>query len=213
MNISSKNSQIIPRTINQQKYVKCLQNPKVPILISIGPAGCGKTLLACNEGVSSLKLGTHKKLIITRPAQHVDEEYGFIPGDINNKMDPWMRPLYDSFRYHFSHSQIDRFKESGIIEIAPFAYMRGRTFSNSFIIADEMQNATINQTKMLLTRLGENSKLVVTGDLDQKDIQHSGLEHFLNLYHDNLEFTKSIFLNETDILRHPAVQEIINLYK
>ena len=213
MNISSQSSLIIPRTFNQQKYVQSLQNPKVPILISTGPAGCGKTLLACNEGVSSLKQGDYKKLVITRPAQHVDEEYGFLPGDIDNKMDPWMRPLYDSFNYHFSSSQIDRFKDSGIIEIAPFAYMRGRTFTNSFIIADEMQNATVNQMKMLLTRLGENSKLIITGDLDQKDIEQSGLEHFLSLYTENLIYTESITLDETDILRHPAVQEILNLYK
>ena len=212
MPFSTNITPIVPKTINQQNYVKYLQNNKIPIVIGVGPAGCGKTLLACNEGVSSLQKNYHKKLIITRPTQTVDEEFGFLPGDLNNKMEPWMKPLYDAFNHHFSNSKIETLKYNGIIEISPLAYMRGRTFSNSWIIADEMQNSTINQMKMLLTRLGKNSKLVITGDLCQKDIEHSGLEHFLNLYTDNLEFTKSIHLDERDIFRHPAVIEILDLY-
>ena len=204
---------IKPRTINQQKYVNLLKEGP-PIVLATGPAGCGKTLLACSEGVMQMKEGTYDKIVLTRPVQTVDEEIGYLPGDIDKKLDPWIKPLYDCFLDYYSYQKIDQMKRSGIIEICPLAFMRGRTFDNCWIIADEMQNSTDNQFKMLVTRIGNDSKLVITGDIEQKDISSSGLENFLNnYYHDDLEYTKSIVLDDNDIARNPAVIEMLELYK
>jgi phosphate starvation-inducible PhoH-like protein len=205
-------SAIAPRSPNQSKYLQILQSGP-PIVLATGPAGTGKTLLACHEGASQLKENNFKKLILTRPIQTVDEDIGYLPGDIDKKLDPWIKPLYDCFSNYYSYQKFHQMKTNGTIEICPLAFMRGRTFDNSWIIADEMQNATENQFKMLVTRLGIDSKLIITGDLDQKDISESGLEHFLDiLYHDDLIYSKHISLDDSDISRHAAVAEMISLY-
>ena len=159
----------LPRGENQQKYVNHLSNPNTSIVFGIGPAGCGKTLFACCSAIQSFKSGNITKIILTRPAVSVEEDLGFLPGDILRKMDPWLQPLFDVFLEHYTQSELDTMIERGVIEIAPLGYMRGRTFKNVFILADEMQNSSPMQMKMLLTRIGEGSKMVVTGDLQQSD--------------------------------------------
>lgn len=159
----------VPRGANQQKYVNYLTNPDTSIVFGIGPAGCGKTLFACCSAIHSFKHGNITKIILTRPAVSVEEDLGFLPGDILRKMDPWLQPLFDVFLEHYTQSELDTMIERGVIEIAPLGYMRGRTFKNVFILADEMQNSSPMQMKMLLTRIGEGSKMVVTGDLQQSD--------------------------------------------
>lgn len=159
----------VPRGANQQRYVDYLTNPDTSIVFGIGPAGCGKTLFACCSAIQSFKSGNITKIILTRPAVSVEEDLGFLPGDILRKMDPWLQPLFDVFLEHYTQSELDMMIERGVIEIAPLGYMRGRTFKNVFILADEMQNSSPMQMKMLLTRIGEGSKMVVTGDLHQSD--------------------------------------------
>lgn len=209
-------SHFVPKTSNQEKYMKALKNKSKPIVIAIGPAGTGKTFLSCQEGAYQLIQNERRNMVLTRPAKSVDEEYGYLPGDINKKLAPWLEPIYDSFKKSDTSSELlYKAKLKNKIEIAPFAYMRGRTFDNSWIIADEMQNATHAQTKMLLTRIGENSKLVLTGDLNQCDIQNSGLREFikkLNCYGMS-KYIEIIELDQTDVLRSPAVQEILEIYE
>jgi phosphate starvation-inducible protein PhoH and related proteins len=201
------------KTQNQEKYIKSLRNWKKPVVIATGPAGCGKTFLACQEGAYSLLNNKVSKLIITRPTKSVDEDHGFLPGNIDKKLAPWVQPIYDSLNKYedFNKNSLSKLKSK--IEIAPLGYMRGRTFDNSWIIADEMQNATVNQTKMLLTRIGENSKLIVTGDLGQTDIPYSGLNHFLQKFHlYDSELIDFIQLDSEDVVRHPVVKEILEIY-
>ena len=202
---------VIPRTLNQEKYVEAMYSKK-PIIIALGPAGCGKTLLACQVGLQHLKHNDVDKLVLTRPATSAGEEHGFLPGTLDKKMGPWMQPLMDSFMLR--GNDIEKMKRQNQLEIAPFAYMRGRTFNNSWIIADEMQNATGPQLKMLLTRLGQDSKLIVTGDLQQCDIEDSGLEEFVRIasYKENLEYIDIIHLGNDDIVRHDAVSEVLSIY-
>jgi len=159
-----------PRSNNQKQYVAHLNNDAVPIVFGIGPAGCGKTLFACTTAIDGLKRGYYQKIILTRPIVPVEEEeLGFLPGSLVKKMDPWTRPIMDIFLEYYPQHEIDFMLGSGVIEISPLAYMRGRTFKNSFIVADEMQNSTPNQMLMLTTRIGEGSKMVITGDLKQSD--------------------------------------------
>ena len=173
---------ILPRNKNQEQYVLKLLEPKKDIVFGIGPAGTGKTLLAVMVAVKLFKEGKVDKLIVTRPAVSVDEDLGHLPGTLEQKMAPWTRPIFDVLREYFNAREIEGMIEEGIIEIAPLAYMRGRTFKHSFILADEMQNATPNQMKMLLTRLGEGSMMAVTGDLNQADrIRDNGLINFTQL--------------------------------
>lgn len=202
----------IAKTPNQERYLKALRNPRKPIVIAVGPAGSGKTFLACQEGAHSLVNNQVSNLVITRPTKSVDEDHGFLPGNINKKLAPWIQPIYDSLSK--CDADVGKTKVKNKIEIAPLGFMRGRTFDYSWIVADEMQNATISQTKMLLTRIGENSKLVVTGDPDQSDIQNSGLVHFLNLLHRHPtpEFIEYIELDACDVVRHEAVKEVLTIY-
>ena len=201
----------IPRTLNQERYTASLLSQK-PIVFALGPAGCGKTLLACQIGLQQLKHHDFDKLVLTRPATSAGEEHGFLPGTLDKKMGPWMQPLMDSFSLR--GGDIERMKKNDQLEFAPFAYMRGRTFNNSWIIADEMQNATTEQIKMLLTRIGIGSKLVVTGDLQQCDIPNSGLDEFIYYatQKDNLEHIDIIKLGAEDIVRHDAVIEVLDIY-
>ena len=157
------------RSPNQQTYLQKLQDETKSIVLAIGPAGTGKTMLAVQNGIKQFQEGLVDKIIVTRPAVSVDEDLGFLPGTLNEKMAPWTRPIFDVLGEYYQTKDIAKMLEEGVIEISPLAYMRGRTFKNAYIIADEMQNATVNQMKMLLTRLGEGSKMVVTGDLAQAD--------------------------------------------
>ena len=205
---------ILPRNRNQETYVLALLDERKDIIFGIGPAGTGKTLLAVQVAVKKFKEGEVDKIIVTRPAVSVDEDLGFLPGTLEQKMAPWTRPIFDVLREYFNAREIEGMIEEGIIEIAPLAYMRGRTFKNAYIIADEMQNATPNQMKMLLTRLGEGSKMCVTGDLAQADrIQDNGLIDFVR----QLDTTESSRLNivrfeSKDIERHEAVKEVLRIY-
>jgi phosphate starvation-inducible PhoH-like protein len=172
---------LLPRNKNQETYLQKLQDDHKNIVFAIGPAGTGKTLLAVLNGIKLLQEGVIDKIIVTRPAVSVDEDIGFLPGTLNEKMAPWTRPIFDVLGEYYQTKEIAAMLEDGTIEISPLAYMRGRTFKNAYIIADEMQNATQNQMKMLLTRLGENSTMVVTGDLAQADrLKDNGLIDFIN---------------------------------
>jgi phosphate starvation-inducible PhoH-like protein len=205
---------LLPRNKNQETYLQKLQDERKNIVFAVGPAGTGKTLLAVLNGIKLLQEGVIDKIIVTRPAVSVDEDIGFLPGTLNEKMAPWTRPIFDVLGEYYQTKEIAAMLEDGIIEISPLAYMRGRTFKNAYIIADEMQNATQNQMKMLLTRLGENSNMVVTGDLAQADrIKDNGLIDFIG----KIEGRKTqhidvVRFDQRDIERHKAVAEVLNLY-
>ena len=206
---------ILPRNRNQETYVLKLLDHRKDIVFGIGPAGTGKTLLAVQVAVKLFKEGVIDKIIVTRPAVSVDEDLGFLPGTLEQKMAPWTRPIFDVLREYFNANEIEGMIKESIIEIAPLAYMRGRTFKNSFILADEMQNATSSQMKMLLTRLGENSKMAVTGDLAQADrMQDNGLINFVNLLQNagNATHLDIVRFEQRDIERHNAVKEVLQVY-
>ena len=210
-----KNVTIIPRNRNQETYVLKLLDDTKDIVFGIGPAGTGKTLLAVQVAVKSFLEGNIDKIIVTRPAVSVDEDLGFLPGTLEQKMAPWTRPIFDVLREYFNAKEIEGMINEGIIEIAPLAYMRGRTFKNSFILADEMQNATASQMKMLLTRLGENSKMAVTGDLAQADrMRDNGLINFVDLLNSagNATHLDIVRFGQRDIERHNAVKEVLQVY-
>jgi phosphate starvation-inducible PhoH-like protein len=207
---------IIPRNLSQELYLELLKNPKKYITFAIGPAGTGKTMLAVQIAIKLFKEGTISKIIVTRPAVSVDEEHGFLPGTLNQKMEPWTRPIFDVFEEYYHPKEVQEMLEDGVIEISPLAYMRGRTFKNAFVIADEMQNATPSQMKMLLTRLGENSRMVVTGDLNQADRpRENGLLEFCELYGQGGDYRMIAMARfETkDVERHPVVKEVLKIYK
>ena len=207
--------QLLPRNRNQEEYILKLQNPATSIVFAIGPAGTGKTMLAVQHGIKLYQEGKIDKIIVTRPAVSVDEDLGFLPGTLNEKMAPWTRPIFDVLGEYYKTADIAAMLEEGVIEISPLAYMRGRTFKNAYIIADECQNTTINQMKMLLTRLGENSKMVVTGDLAQADrANDNGLINFCNLLANksNLKHIDIVQFDVGDIERHNAVKEVLALY-
>ena len=214
-----------PKTPNQEKYVNYLSNNSIKLLFAFGPAGTGKTMLACNHAIKELKDGNIEKIIITRPLVPVEEEeIGFLPGNINKKMDPWMTPIFDIFYEFYARKDIESMIYNNIIEVSPLAFMRGRTFKNSFVIADEMQNSSPNQMLMLTTRLGENSKMVVTGDLKQSDRgMNSGLYDFINKYKSYNNYLTSndqntnygvnmIELTNEDIERSKIVSKILDIY-
>ena len=205
---------ILPRNRNQEQYILKLLDPKKDIVFGIGPAGTGKTLLAVQVAVKLFKEGAIDKIIVTRPAVSVDEDLGFLPGTLEEKMAPWTRPIFDVLREYFNAREIEGMIQEGIIEIAPLAYMRGRTFKHSFILADEMQNATPNQMKMLLTRLGEESMMAVTGDLAQADrLKDNGLIDFTKLLKaSNSQHLDIVHFAQGDIERHEAVKEVLQVY-
>ena len=207
--------QIYPKNLNQESYLLKLNDRQKMIIFAIGPAGTGKTMLAVQWAIDQLKYGDADRIIITRPAVSVDEEHGFLPGDLQHKMEPWTKPIMDVFAENYSARDITNMITEGVIETSPLAYMRGRTFKNAIIIADEMQNATPSQMKMLLTRLGQGSKMVVTGDLQQADRPcNNGLLEFLQLYNnfDNHRYVDICHFTVGDIERHEAVKEILAIY-
>ena len=203
------------RNANQKLYLTKLYEESTSIVLAIGPAGTGKTMLAVQFGVKLFQEGKVDRIVVTRPAVSVDEDLGFLPGDLNEKMAPWTRPIFDVLGEYYQKKEIANMLEEGVIEISPLAYMRGRTFKNAYIVADEMQNATVNQMKMLLTRLGEGSKMVVTGDLAQADrVNDNGLIDFCNLLEQKeyLEHIDIIRFDNKDIERHNAVKEVLAVY-
>lgn len=203
---------IYAKTINQQHYLEAIE--RADLVFSIGPAGTGKTYVAVIHAVSKLKNGAIKKIILTRPAVEAGENLGFLPGDLKQKIDPYLRPLYDALYEVLGHRQTDDLIEKGVIEIAPLAYMRGRTLENAFVILDEAQNTTKGQMKLFLTRLGFHSKMVVTGDLTQIDLPPnamSGLIHATQLLEGVLGI-EVIRFERIDVIRHPLIQKILERY-
>lgn len=199
----------------QIEYCKLLDDKGVSILAGVGPAGCGKTAFACHSAVKALSIGDVDRIVFTRPLVAVDEELGFLPGSIEQKMDPWVRPMMDIMTEFYSGGEIRRLIDDGIIEISPLAYMRGRTFRRAFLVADEMQNSSINQMLMMLTRVGEGSRLVITGDLLQSDRSGAnGLADFysrVNTYVDPA--IRYVNFGVDDVQRSPVVASILRLYE
>ncbi len=202
-----------PKTLGQKKYVKAIEENT--IVIGVGPAGTGKTYLAVAEAVKAFKAKEITRIILTRPAVEAGEKLGFLPGDLQQKVDPYLRPLYDALFDMFGAETFTKLHEKGAIEVAPLAYMRGRTLDDSFIILDEAQNTTKEQMKMFLTRLGFNSKMIVTGDNTQVDLpdgKTSGLSDAIRVLK-NLDDIKVIKLSEKDVVRHKLVQSIVKAYE
>lgn len=211
--IKTPRRSIIPRSKKQSDYLKALQNEN--IIMSLGPAGTGKSYLAVSAAVNMLMEKKVEKVILSRPAVEAGERLGFLPGDMKEKVDPYLRPLYDALYDLFGYEKVQRKIETGAIEIAPLAFMRGRTLKNSFAILDEAQNASLTQIKMFLTRIGENSKIVVNGDPSQVDLinkNQSGLIKSTKILK-NVKEIKCIQFDHTDVVRHPLVSKIIQAYQ
>ena len=211
-----------PKSKNQEDFVNLLKNKSNKIIIVTGPAGTGKTLLATEHGIRAFLGDEYEKMVFTRPSVSVDEDLGFLPGTLEEKMAPWIRPIYDVLYEHISPKEVEYLIDEKIMEIAPLGFMRGRTFKNTWIVADEMQNSTPSQMKMLLTRLGENSRLIVTGDLEQYDRVAgggiNGLEDFLRRYHrtrdpesDEPRSICAFEFKRSDIQREEVVKEVLNI--
>ena len=205
---------IQPRNDAQEEYVSILADENKDIIFATGPAGTGKTMIAVLAAIAALKSGECQKIVITRPAVSVDEQHGFLPGTLVEKMAPWTRPIFDILEEYYSPKEIEGMIEENIIEIAPLAYMRGRTFKNSWILADEMQNATPNQMKMLLTRIGTDSRIIVTGDVTQHDrgFEANGLRDFIARIPTHQTRIGAVQFAQTDVERHPAVKEVLSIY-
>lgn len=203
---------IRPKTQGQARYVRAIQEREVTF--AIGPSGTGKTYLAVAMAVHSLKKGRVNRLILTRPVVEAGEELGFLPGDIHAKVRPYLRPLYDALYDMIPGDEVKRYSESGRIEVAPLAYMRGRTLNNSFIILDEAQNTTLGQMKMFLTRLGLNSRAVITGDVTQIDLERgaSGLVEVQRIL-SGIDEIAFVYLEKGDVVRHPLLKKIIDAYE
>lgn len=204
---------IKPKTLGQQNYVKQIQDKMM--VFGIGPAGTGKTYLAMAMAIQAFKSDEVSKIILTRPAIEAGENLGFLPGDLQSKIDPYLRPLYDALYQIMGADSFIKNSEKGLIEVAPLAYMRGRTLDNAFIILDEAQNTTTAQMKMFLTRIGFGSKVVITGDLSQKDLPfsaESGLEQATKVLQ-NVEEIGFSYLTNKDVVRHPLVQKIVHAYE
>ncbi|MCQ2479705.1 MAG: PhoH family protein [Clostridia bacterium] len=211
--ITSKGRPVKPKTLGQEKYVEAIKNDT--IVFGIGPAGTGKTYLAVAMAVNAFRAKEVNRIILTRPAVEAGEKLGFLPGDLQQKVDPYLRPLYDALFDMLGAENFQRYQERGNIEVAPLAYMRGRTLDDSFIILDEAQNTTPEQMKMFLTRLGFNSKMVITGDVTQIDLpdgKRSGLVEASKILKD-VEDVKTIRFSEKDVVRHKLVQDIIKAYE
>jgi len=211
---------VLPRYIttvsnNKHEYIEKLNN-QLPILVCSGPTGSGKTFLSCREGILQVKEKKYKKILITRPSVGIDnEEYGFLPGTMNAKMHHWMEPIYQNIVEEFGNKYLDTLQKNKLIEIVPLMYLRGRTFNDSFVIADEMQNSTVTQFKTILTRMGQNAKIVLTGDLDQSDIYNNtnGLDDFISRHSKmELKYSELVFLSNDDIVRSDCIKEILSMY-
>ncbi|KCZ46158.1 phosphate starvation protein PhoH [Hyphomonas pacifica] len=205
---------VTPQTRGQSRYIDLLAHPDNAMIFGVGPAGTGKTFLAVAAGVSELLTGARQRLIVTRPAVEAGEKLGFLPGTLEEKVDPYMLPIWDSLRELMGQEQMERRMARGEIEVAPLAFMRGRTLKNAFVIVDEAQNTTIPQMKMVLTRLGRDSRMVITGDPGQVDLpghQPSGMKHALQILAD-IEGVNVHTLTAADVVRHGLVSRIIDAY-
>ena len=197
-------------TLNQQVLQYALQNRKKSIVFAVGPAGTGKTSICCSEGVSNLLSQRVERLVLTRPAKGLEESHGYLPGTLDQKMQPWLLPIIDAM----GHERFHNLKRRGDIEICPLSHIRGRTFKNAWIIADEMQNCSPLQMKTILTRIGQGSKLTLTGDPFQCDIQDSGLTDFITrTQNKQMKHVEMCFLTNEDIKRHEAVHEVLRIYE
>ena len=213
ISIATKRRMVFPRSKRQADYIQSIQNND--LVFGVGPAGTGKTYLAVAVGVSLLLSGRVDRIILSRPAVEAGEHLGFLPGDLREKVDPYLRPLYDALQDMLPTDQFQRRLLDGEIEVAPLAFMRGRTLSNAFVILDEAQNTTSTQMKMLLTRLGNNSRMVINGDLTQIDLPSgttSGLKEALEVLQ-GIEGMDCIYFQEEDIVRHPLVSKIVHAYE
>ena len=203
---------VVPKSLGQKSYFEALNNYE--LVFGLGPAGTGKSYLAVAKGIHMLKKGLVEKIILTRPAVEAGERLGFLPGDLKEKVDPYLRPIYDALYEMMPSDRVEKKIQSGEIEIAPIAFMRGRTFRNSFVIVDEAQNTTSVQIKMVLTRIGQGSRMVINGDLSQVDLpsgQISGLKESTNIL-SKIKDIKIITLEASDVIRHPIVAKIIKAY-
>src|SRR5210317_734823 len=215
MELEEVNPTVIPKSDNQREYNRVLYSINKPMVFAVGPAGTGKTMLACCAAIQGYNDRTYKRIVMTRPVVSVEEDIGFLPGTLEEKMDPWTRPIMDVFGEFYNQSDIQYMIKEKIIEICPLAYMRGRTFKNAFVIADEMQNSTPNQMKMLLTRIGEGCKMVITGDPKQHDRKYedNGLKDIWTKlegkHHKRIE---CITFDFADIERSPIVRDILEIY-
>jgi len=226
--ISHKRMNYKPKSDNQKEYIKAINNKNIDLVFCLGPAGTGKTLFACKYAIESLKNNYIKKFIITRPTTTLDENIGYLPGDTNDKMSPFTQHIYDIFLEYYSQKEINSLIEQKIIEVVPLAYMQGRTFKDAYIIGDEMQNSTPNQMFMLLTRIGKNSKMIITGDPTQTLNKNNGLVNIIdklnikynnnynddelkkdNMKKDNIQI---IYMDNLDIQRHHIVKIVNELY-
>lgn len=210
---------IKPRNERQAEYLRLLEAPNPPIVLAVGPAGVAKTYMCNAVGIQKLLNGSIEKLVITRPAVSVDEQHGFLPGTLEDKMDPWLRPIYDVFHKFISPQQCQDLIRKQKIEICPLAYMRGRTFDNAWICADEMQNSTVSQMLMLLTRIGMGSKLVITGDPQQHDrgFTVNGLNDFADRLNTCIDESTNadiqvVQFTHADVERHPVIRKVLHLY-
>lgn len=211
--IKTKRGVIKPRTPNQAQYIANILD--YDITFGVGPAGTGKTYLAVAAAVDALERQDIRRILLTRPAVEAGEKLGFLPGDLSQKVDPYLRPLYDALFEMLGFERVEKLIERNVIEVAPLAYMRGRTLNDAFIILDESQNTTIEQMKMFLTRIGFNSKAVITGDITQVDLPHnqrSGLRHAIEVLA-NVEEISFNFFHSEDIVRHPVVARVVNAYE
>ncbi len=211
--ITSRGKPVKCKTVGQRKYVDCIK--KNDVVFGIGPAGTGKTYLAVCMAVQAYKQKQVDKIILTRPAVEAGEKLGFLPGDLQTKVDPYLRPLYDALQEMLGLETYTKLMERGSIEIAPLAYMRGRTLSGAFVILDEAQNSTREQMKMFLTRLGDGSKMVITGDVTQIDLpdgKKSGLSHAAEVLND-VEGISVVYLSDKDVVRNPLVMRIVRAYE
>ena len=207
-----RGKQIKCKTVGQKAYVDAIKHNTV--VFGVGPAGTGKTYLAVCLAVTAYKGKEVEKIILTRPAVEAGEKLGFLPGDLQTKVDPYLRPLYDALQEMFGLETYLKLMEKGVIEVAPLAYMRGRTLSNAFVILDEAQNTTVEQMKMFLTRLGDGSKMVVNGDVTQIDLpegKHSGLKHAVSILRD-IDGIETVTLTDKDVVRNPLVMRIVRAY-
>lgn len=213
----SRTIQLIPKTVNQENYILELMNDNTDIVIASGPAGTGKTYLAMLSAIKALKNGEVEKIILTRPAVGVDDEkHGFLPGDLNQKMEPWTRPLFDVLREYYSAREITHMLEEQIIEIAPLAFCRGRNFKYSYVILDEAQNCTPSQLKMIMTRIGVNSKIIITGDIEQADrrqAENGLLDLKQRLDKRTVPGLSYCEFTVKDVQRHEIIEYVLNLYQ
>lgn len=207
---------LVPKTRNQERFILALNDDQQHIVISVGPAGTGKSYLSMLAAIRALRSNRCERIVLTRPAVGVDDEkHGFLPGDLNSKMEPWTRPLLDILREYYHPRDIAKMIDDQIIEIAPLAFMRGRTFKNTWVVADEMQNATPSQMQMLLTRIGEGSRIIVTGDVEQTDrtTKNNGLlDLSTRLKTQQVNGLTICEFGSRDIQRHPIIGEVLGLY-